>query len=41
MVDPGSAAYSSLAALPDERLGLLYERDDYRAIRFVTLPQKL
>lgn len=41
VVDPGSAAYSSLVVLPDARLGLLYERDDYRAIRFVTLPQKL
>lgn len=41
VVDAGSAAYSSLAVLPDERLGLLYERDDYRAITFVRLPQKL
>lgn len=41
VIDAGSAAYSSLAVLPDARLGLLYERDDYRAIAFVTLPQEL
>ncbi len=41
VVDPGSAAYSSLAVLPDARLGLLYERDDYRAITFVDMSQKL
>lgn len=41
VVDAGSAAYSSLAVLPGARLGLLYERNDYRAITFVTLPQKL
>ena len=40
VVDPGSAAYSSLAVLPDARLGLLYERDDYRAITFVRLSQE-
>lgn len=41
VVDPGSAAYSSLVILPDARLGLLYERDDYRAITFVRLSQEL
>jgi hypothetical protein len=33
-IDEGSAAYSSLARLPNGRLGLLYERDDYRKITF-------
>lgn len=35
LVHPGSAAYSCLAALPDGRIGLLYERDSYRRISFV------
>ena len=30
----GSSAYSSLAHLADGRIGLLYERDDYRKITF-------
>lgn len=30
----GSAAYSCLATLPDQKIGLLYERDDYRKITF-------
>ncbi len=29
-----SAAYSCLAQLPDGRIGLLYEQDDYRQIVF-------
>ncbi|MGC9318625.1 MAG: sialidase family protein [Armatimonadota bacterium] len=35
LVHPGPAAYSCLAALPDGRIGLLYERDGYRRISFV------
>jgi sialidase-1 len=31
---PGPAAYSCLAQLPDSRIGLLYERDDYGRISF-------
>lgn len=34
----GSAAYSCLAALPDQRVGLLFERDDYQRITLVTVP---
>lgn len=34
----GPAAYSCLAALPDGRIGVLYERDDYRAITLATFP---
>jgi endoglucanase len=30
----GSAAYSCLAVLPDRRIGLLYERDNYKRISF-------
>jgi sialidase-1 len=33
-VDAGSAAYSCLARLPGGRIGLLYERDDYRKLTF-------
>jgi sialidase-1 len=40
-VDPGSAAYSCLAQLPDGRIGLLYERDDYRQIVFTVVPLDL
>ncbi len=35
LVHPGSSAYCCLARLPDGRIGLLYERDDYRTIAFV------
>lgn len=34
-VDPGPAAYSTLAALPEGDYGLLYERGGYQAISFV------
>lgn len=37
LVHEGSAAYSSLVALPAGRVGLLYERDDYGRIGFVRL----
>lgn len=33
-LEPGSAAYTQLAALPDGRLGVAYEADGYREIRF-------
>jgi sialidase-1 len=33
-IDDGSAAYSCLAMMPDGRIGLLYERDDYKRITF-------
>jgi sialidase-1 len=33
-VDPGPAAYSCLARLPSGRIGLLYERGDYRFLTF-------
>lgn len=34
VVDPSSAAYSTLTRLPDGRLGLLYERDSYENITY-------
>jgi sialidase-1 len=34
----GSSAYSSLAALPDGQIGLLYERDDYKHLTFARFP---
>ena len=34
-IEPGSAAYSCLAALGDGCLGLILERDDYRRLTFV------
>ena len=38
VVDPGAAAYSVLAVLPDGSLGLAYEVGDYAAIRFCRVP---
>ncbi|HEX7325662.1 MAG TPA: sialidase family protein [Rhodanobacteraceae bacterium] len=35
-VDPGSAAYSTLARLPHGRIGLFYERDGYRALTYTS-----
>lgn len=35
-VEAGSAAYSNLVRLSDTRVGLLYERDSYRTIRWQT-----
>ena len=32
LVYPGSAAYSSIAILPDDRIGILFERDNYQTI---------
>ncbi|MEX2114450.1 MAG: sialidase family protein [Pirellulales bacterium] len=40
-IDPGTAAYSSLAQLPDGRIGILYERDNYGQIVFTTVPLEL
>lgn len=34
VVDPGSAAYSTLTKLPNGRVGLLYERGDYEHITY-------
>lgn len=34
---PGSAAYSSIAGLPDGSIGILFERDDYTCISFMRL----
>ncbi|MEU6678716.1 exo-alpha-sialidase [Streptomyces sp. NPDC046925] len=36
VVDPGSAAYSTLTKLPDGRVGLLYERGDYAHITYAS-----
>lgn len=36
LVTPDSAAYSSLAEMGDGEIGLLYERDGYRTIEFVS-----
>ena len=32
LVYPGSAAYSSIALIPDDRVGILFEHDNYRKI---------
>ena len=34
LVEPGSSAYSSLARLPNDEIGLLYERSNYEEIIF-------
>ena len=34
LIDDGSSAYSCLAALPNGKVGVLYECDDYRRIKF-------
>lgn len=36
VVDPGSAAYSTLTLQPQGRIGLLYERDGYRALSYTS-----
>ena len=38
LVYEGSSAYSSLSALPDGEIGLLYERDDYKHLTYVRFP---
>ena len=40
-VDAGTAAYSCLSPLGDGRIGLLYERDDYKRIAFMVVPLDL
>jgi sialidase-1 len=40
-VDPGPSAYSCLAALPDGRIGLLYERGSSARISFTVLPREV
>lgn len=37
VVEPGAAGYSTLAVLPDGRIGILYERGSYQWITFTTL----
>lgn len=37
LVYSGSAAYSSIAVLPDDRVGVFFERDDYQRITFTRL----
>lgn len=37
VVEPGAAGYSTLAVLPDGRIGILYERGSYQWISFTTL----
>lgn len=37
LVYPGSSAYSSIAVLPDGRVGILFERDDYQRISLARL----
>ncbi|MDQ8155012.1 MAG: sialidase family protein [Gemmatimonadota bacterium] len=38
VVDTGPSAYSTIARLPNGRLGVLYERGPYTTIRFASLP---
>jgi sialidase-1 len=38
LVCEGSSAYSSLAALPNGEIGLLYERNDYKQLTFTRFP---
>ncbi|WP_406408041.1 exo-alpha-sialidase [Streptomyces halstedii] len=40
VVEPGSAAYSTLTRLPDGRLGLLYERGNVQAITYSSFDLK-
>ncbi len=37
LIHDGGSAYSNLVKLPDDRVGLLYEKDDYQAIVFASL----
>jgi sialidase-1 len=38
LICEGSSAYSSLSVLPDEDIGLLYERNDYKQLTFTCFP---
>jgi len=40
LVEPGSTGYCCLTRLKDGRIGLLYERDNYRHLSFVSLTLK-
>ena len=40
VVCPGSSAYSSMAVLPDGRIGILFERDGYTRISFAAFSLK-
>jgi sialidase-1 len=40
-VDTGPSAYSCLAALPDGRIGLLYERGNSARISFTVIPREV
>lgn len=37
LIHAGGSAYSNLVALPENRFGILYEKDDYKTISFVSL----
>lgn len=37
LIHEGGAAYSNMVPLPNDRLGLLYEKDGYQSISFVTV----
>jgi sialidase-1 len=39
-IDPGPSGYSCLAALPDGRIGLLYERGSSARITFTAIPRE-
>ena len=36
LIDPGPSAYSCLARLPDDRIGLVYESENYAKLTFVS-----
>ena len=38
LIYAGSSAYSNVIALPDNRIGVLFERDGYKRISFTTFP---
>ena len=37
LIDPGPSAYSCLARLPDDRIGLVYESGNYAKLTFVSI----
>jgi sialidase-1 len=38
VVDPGGASYSDLVSASDETIGLIYEKDEAKAIVYVDIP---
>jgi sialidase-1 len=38
VIYPGTSAYSDVAALPDGRVAVLFEKDYYRSINLAILP---